>query len=116
MDNSPDAAEGQTPISSKGIGHPGAGGHDGSGGEDHADDGEDDEADASGLAVGGVKVDLEESAGGGLDDGLNILKDEEEAGEEDESGGHADENAPDHDTRALLSCVGDFLCEGLAKE
>lgn len=116
VDDSPNAAEGQTTVSGKSIGHSGAGGHDGGGSEDHADDGEDDEADTAGLAVGGIEVDLEKSAGGRLDDGLDILEDEEEAGEEDETGGHADEDAPDHDARAFLSCVGDLLCEGSAKE
>lgn len=115
VNNSPNAAEGQTAVSGKGIGHSGASGHDGGGSEDHADNREDDEADASGLAVGGIEVDLEESAGGRLDDGLDILEDEEEAGEEDETGGHADENTPDHDAGAFLSRVGDLLCEGLAR-
>ena len=116
VNNSPNVAEGQTAVSGKGIGHSGAGGHDGGGSEDHADNRKDDEADTAGLAVGGIEVDLEKSAGGRLDDGLDILEDEEEAGEEDETGGHADENAPDHDARALLSCIGNFLCQGSAKE
>ncbi len=109
MDLSEEAAEGKTPVAGESVAHAAGGGHDAGGGEEHAHEGEDQQACRTGLAVGGVEEDLQERARSGRDDSVDILENEEKAGQEDETGEHANEDAEDHDPGAFALRVRNLL-------
>lgn len=109
MDLGEDVTERQTAITSKGVAHTGAGGHDTGRGEQHADQREHEQASAASLVVGGIHEDLQQGASGRLDNGVNIVEHEQETTEEEEAGNHADTNAVKHDARTLDVRLGDLL-------
>lgn len=104
-----DAAERQPAIARKRVGHATAGGHERGGGEEHADEREHEEADAAGGALRGVHEDLQQRAGAGLDDAIDVADAEKHARQEHEPRAHPDRDARQHDARAAHLGVRDLL-------
>lgn len=109
MHLSEDAAEGHSSVAGEGVAHSGAGGDQGDGGEEHADEGEHEQAHTASLAVGCVHEDLQQRAVSSTDDVVDVLDTEEQRGEEDESSEHANADAVQHDLGALLLWFRNFL-------
>jgi hypothetical protein len=109
MDFGEDAGRRKTAISRKGICHAARGSHDASRRKEQAHQREDQQADGAGVASGRRVEDLEERAGGGIDDFVDIAGNEEEDQEEDESREDANTNTADHDFRTFNPWIGNFF-------
>lgn len=102
-------AEWHAAVSGKSVAHASTGADETDGGEDHAEQREHEETDATGAALGCVHEDLEQGAVGRVDDGVDVVDDKQEAREEDEAGDHSDGDTVDHDSGAFDMWLRDFF-------
>ena len=104
-----DPAEWHPAVARKGVAHAAAGGHERRRREDHAYQGEYQQARAPGLVLGRVHEYLEQGPVRRLDDVVDVVDAEEETGQEDEAGEHADADAVQHNLGALALRLGYLL-------
>lgn len=67
------------------------------------------QADSTGIVLGGVLQDSQERTGRGRDNVVDVTGDEEQHDEEDSSSDGTDTDTGNHNLRALHRGVGDFL-------
>lgn len=104
-----DVAKRHSSVSGKSVAHSSARGNQGDGGEKHAHEREHEQAYTAGLALGRVHEDLKQRAFGSADHIIDVVDNEHQASEEDETSEHADTDAVHHNLRALLLRVRNLL-------